>query len=103
MQMCSRRRREMMIEPRIQMTIIGPIELPNWMLRLATVAGARNSIAAIPKLDGFQMCRPFTRSTYLDVMVMALQRAYGQKYGERTRIPTLMPEMYALARCGIFP
>src|SRR5690349_3286085 len=101
--MCRRRRREMMIEPRIQMTIIGPIELPNWMLRLATASFARNSIATMPKLEGFQMCRPLTRSTYLDVIVIALQRTYGQINGERTRMPTLMPEIYALARCGTFP
>ena len=38
------------------------------MLRLATVSGARNNITEMPKFDGFQICRPLTRSTYLDVM-----------------------------------
>ena len=60
------------------MTIIGPSELPNWIERLATVCGARNNIAAIPKLDGFQMWRPLTRSTYFEVMVIRLHSAYGQ-------------------------
>ena len=63
------------------------------MLRVATVSAARNSITEMPKLDGFQMWRPLTRNTYFDVMEIALHSAYGQKAGERTRMPTLMPEM----------
>ena len=63
------------------------------MLKLATVSGARNSIAEIPKFDGFQMWRPLTRSTYFDMIEIALHKAYGQKAGERTRMPTLMPVM----------
>ncbi len=73
------------------------------MLRLATVKGARNNIALTPKFDGFQMWRPFTRRTYFDVIEIALHRAYGQNAGDLTRMPTLIPEMYALARFGTFP
>src|SRR3569833_248473 len=36
------------------------------------------------------------------MIARALQSAYGQKAGERSRIPTLIPVMYALARLGIF-
>ena len=57
----------------------------------------------MPKFDGFQRCRPLTRSTYFDVIEIAEHSAYGQKAGERTRMPTLMPVMYALARCGHLP
>ena len=32
-----------------------------------------------------------------------LQRKYGHRNGERTRMPTLMPVMYALAGCGHLP
>ena len=63
------------------------------MLNVATVSAARNSITEMPKLDGFQIWRPLTRSTYLEVIEIALHSAYGQKAGERTRIPTLMPVM----------
>ena len=45
----------------------------------------------MPKFEGFQMWRPLTRNTYLDVIEIALHSAYGQKAGERTRMPTLMP------------
>ncbi len=34
---------------------------------------------------------------------IALHNAYGQKAGERTRMPTLMPVMYALARFSHLP
>ena len=44
------------------------------MLNVATVSGARNSIAEIPKFEGFQMCRPFIRNTYFDVMEITLHR-----------------------------
>src|SRR4051812_49187859 len=57
----------------------------------------------MPKLVGFQMWRPCTRSTYFEVIEIAEHNAYGQKAGDRTRIPTLIPETYALARCGHCP
>ena len=46
------------------------------------------------------MCRPLTRSTYFDVIEIMLHSAYGQYAGERIRMPTLMPVMYALAGCS---
>ncbi len=73
------------------------------MLRLATLSPARNSMAQMPKLDGFQMWRPFTFSTYFDVMEIALQSANGQNASVRSRMPTLVPLMYTLARCGHLP
>ena len=79
------------------MTAIGATALPHWMLRRVTVSGARNSTALTPKLDGFHRCRPLNRRTYLVVIEIRLQRKYGQRKGERTRMPTLMPVMYALA------
>ena len=45
----------------------------------------------MPKFDGFQRCRPFTRSTYFDMTESTLHNANGQNAGERKRIPTLMP------------
>jgi hypothetical protein len=60
-------------------------------------------MATTPKFDGFQMCRPSTRSTYFDVIEIAEHNAYGQNAGERTSMPTLMPEIYELARCGHDP
>src|SRR5262245_61192531 len=89
--------------PKHHTTIIGSSMLPHCTLRLATVSDARTSIATMPKLDGFQMCRPFTRSTYFDVMEIAEHSAYGQIAGERTSMPMLMPEIYELARCGHVP
>src|SRR6187402_2512312 len=86
--------------PKHHTTIIGSSMLPHCTLRLATVSEASTSIATMPKFDGFQMCRPSTRSTYFDVMEIAEQSAYGQMAGERTSMPMLMPEMYELARCG---
>ena len=50
-------------------------------------------MATMPKFDGFQRCRPSTRSTYFEVIEIAAHSAYGQNAGERTRMPTLMPEM----------
>src|SRR5688572_9113472 len=101
--MCARPTRQTMTVPRIQMTAIGATTLPHWTLRTATVAGARNTTALTPKLVGFQRCRPRSRRTYFDVIEMRLVRKYGQKNGERTRMPALMPLMYALARCGHLP
>jgi hypothetical protein len=34
---------------------------------------------------------------------MTLARTYGHRNGDRIRMPTLMPEMYALAGCGHLP
>jgi hypothetical protein len=36
-------------------------------------------------------------------MEIALHKAYGQIASDLTRIPTLIPEIYALARCGHVP
>src|SRR5687768_12825218 len=101
--MCSRPTRHTITVPSNQMTAIGHSVLPHWMLRRDTVVGARKSSALTPKFDGFQRCRPFTRSTYFDVIEIRLPSQYGHKNGERTRIPTLIPVIYALARCGHRP
>ena len=50
-------------------------------------------MAEIPKFDGFQMWRSWTRSTYFEVIEIKAHKAYGQKAGERTRMPTLIPLM----------
>ena len=89
--------------PKHQTTIIGRRLLPHWTLRPATVSGASTSIETMPKLEGFQRWRPSTRRTYFEVMEMAEHRAYGHIAGDRTSMPTLMPEMYELARCGQAP
>src|SRR5436190_19527855 len=89
--------------PSIQMMTIGQISLPHCWLRPVTVAGARNKTRLTPKLVGFQRCRPRTRSVYFDAMEMKLHRMYGHNSGERIRMPTLMPEIYALARYGHLP
>jgi len=68
------------------------------MLSTVTVAGASHSSAHSPKLDGFQRCRPLTRSTYFDAIESTLPSTNGQTTGVRTSMPTLMPVMYALAR-----
>src|SRR6202789_899433 len=73
------------------------------MLRAVTDSAAKKSIMQMPKLDGFQIWRFFTRRTYFEVMAITEHSAYGQNAGERSRIPTLMPVMYALARCGHLP
>ena len=43
----------MMIEPSIQMTSIGQMKLPHWILKTATVSGASSNNAQMPKFDGF--------------------------------------------------
>src|SRR5438270_7390455 len=101
--MCSRPTRHTMTDPSVQMTTIGQMLLPHWMLRSVTVAGARNRTALTPRFDGFQRCRPSTLSTYFDVIEIRLASAYGHRNGDRTRIPTLIPVMYALAGCGHCP
>ena len=73
------------------------------MLRSDTVCGARKSTALTPRFDGFHRCRPFTRSTYFDRIEIRLAKKYGHRNGDRTRMPTLMPEMYALAGCSHLP
>src|SRR5438093_3004340 len=70
------------------------------MLRLATESPATNSIAQMPKLDGFHKWRPLTRKTYFERIEIAAQSPYGHNAGERIRMPTLMPVIYALAGCG---
>ena len=92
-----------MTNPSSQITAIGQRLLPHWMLRSDTVCGARNSTALTPRFDGFHRCRPFTRSTYFDRIEIRLAKKYGHRNGDRTRMPTLMPEMYALAGCGHVP
>ena len=67
--------------------------LPHWMLSSDTVAGARNNTALTPRFDGFHRWRPFTLSTYFEVIEIRLASTYGHRNGERTRIPTLMPVM----------
>src|SRR3954452_9111236 len=98
--MWNRRRRQMINEPRHQMTSIGHSALPHCTLRLATVPGARNSRALTPRFEGFQRCRPRQRIAYFDVMEIRLHSAYGQKAGEGIRMPTLTPVMWALAGDG---
>src|SRR6185295_6445383 len=93
----------MMIEPSTQITINGHLKLPHCTLRVATVSGARNNNTQMPKFDGFQRWRPFTRSTYFDMIESTLASAYGQNAGERKRMPTLMPLMYALERLSHLP
>ncbi|MGC4080676.1 MAG: hypothetical protein QM736_00785 [Vicinamibacterales bacterium] len=56
------------------------------------VSEASSSIITMPKFVGFQMCLPFTRSTYFDRIEMAAQSAYGQNAGDLTSMPTLMPD-----------
>src|SRR5262245_56986647 len=101
--MCSLPTRQTMTEPRSQITTIGQMLLPHWMLSRDTVAGARKRTALTPRFDGFHRWRPPARSTYFDTIEMRLVRKYGQRNGERTRMPTLMPVMYALAGCGQRP
>src|ERR1041384_6318317 len=86
----------MITEPRIQMTMSGQRKLPHWIVSAATVSGARNNNTQIPKFEGFQRWRPFTRSTYFDMIDNTLHNANGHNAGERSRMPTLMPEIYAL-------
>ena len=81
-----------MTAPNIHTNTIGSRLLPHCTLRPATVSAASSSIATMPKLVGFQMWRPPTRRTYFEVIEIAEQSAYGQNAGERTRMPTLMPE-----------
>ena len=82
----------MITVPRHQITSIGQRLLPHCTLRLATVAGARKSIAQTPRLEGFHKCLPRSRIAYFDVMEITLHSAYGQNAGERISIPTLIPD-----------
>src|ERR1700733_3252585 len=58
-----RLRRQIMADPNVQITSIGQTKFPHWMLSPATVPEARMNMATMPKLDGFQICRSWTRST----------------------------------------
>src|SRR4029450_195880 len=98
--MWNRRSRQIIIEPSAQTTSIGQSVLPHWTLSVATVAGARKSMALTPRFDGFQRCRPCQRIAYFEVIEIRLQSMYGQNAGERIRMPMLIPVMYALARWG---
>jgi hypothetical protein len=44
------------------------------------------------KFEGFQRWRPLTCRTYFEVIESVLPSAYGHMAGERTKIPTLIPE-----------
>jgi len=63
--MCRRPARHTITAPRIQMTAIGQITLPHWMLNTDALAGASSSSALTPKFDGFHRCRSRKRKTYL--------------------------------------
>src|SRR5689334_10237708 len=93
----------MITEPKIQITSSGQRKLPHCTLNTATVSGASSSSATMQKFEGFHKWRSFTRSTYFDMIERTLHNAYGQNAGERSRIPTLMPEMYALERFSHLP
>src|SRR3954469_299904 len=86
-EMCRRPTRQTIRNPSSQITAIGATILPHWMLKWDTVSGARNSTALRPKFDGFQRCRSRSRKTYFDVIEIRLHRKYGQKNGDRTRMP----------------
>jgi hypothetical protein len=45
---------------------------------MAIVSGARNKSTAMPKFEGFQMWRPFTRRTYFDMIEITLHNRKGQ-------------------------
>src|SRR5437773_85950 len=101
--MCRRPTFQTMAAPRIQMTTIGQMTLPHWMLSSDALAGARNRSALTPKFDGFQRWRSLRRRTYFDAIDTSAHSTYVQRNGDRTRMPTLMPVMYALAGCGHLP
>src|SRR3989337_3079808 len=101
--MCRRPTIRRITAPNIHTNTIGSRLLPHCTLRPATVSDASSSIATIPKLVGFQMWRSLTRRTYFEVIEIAAHSAYGQNAGDRTRMPTLIPDTYALARCGHLP
>src|SRR4051794_24577389 len=92
-----------MILPSTQMTSSGQTSLPHCCAKLATDCGARKSKTLMPRLDGFHRCRPPRRSAYLDEIDSRLHITNGHTNVERMRMPTLMPVMYALARCGQRP
>src|SRR4029450_2334240 len=94
--MCRRPTRQTITAPSSQMKTMAPSPFPHWMLKRETAAGPRNISALTPKFDGFHKCRPLNRNTYLDAIEIKLASTYGQKNGERTRIPTLVPAIYAL-------
>src|SRR3954469_3509545 len=61
---CRRPTRQTMTAPRSQMTAIGQITLPHWMLSTDALAGASSISALTPKFDGFHRCRSLKRKTY---------------------------------------
>ena len=71
----------MMTAPKHQTTTIGSRLLPHCTHRLATVSEASTSMATMPRFDGFQMCRPSTRSTYFEVIEIAAQSGVGPELG----------------------
>src|SRR6202044_4019712 len=101
--MWNRFSRQIITDPSDQITSIAQRLFPHWILKVVTDSAARNSTTQMPKFDGFQICRFFTRRTYLDVIAIIAHNAYGQNAGERRRIPTLMPVIYALATFGHLP
>ena len=90
--MCSRPRVWRITEPNSHTMAIGRRLLPHCTLRLATASGASTSIATIAKLVGLNRCRPPTRITYFEVIAIAEVSANGQNAGDRTSMPTLMPD-----------
>src|SRR5215813_1370908 len=101
--MWNRSTRHVINAPSAHTISIGQIAFPHCTLNVATYSGANRSIMQMAKFDGFHRCLPLQRMTYFEVIEMALHNAYGQNSGERMRIPTLIPEMYALAACGHLP
>src|SRR6185369_8486468 len=95
--------RQTITEPSSQITTIGATTFPHCTLRSDTVSGARNRIRLTPRFDGFHRWRPRKRRTYFDAIEMNAQSAYGHRNGDRSRMPTLMPVMYALAAYGHLP
>ncbi len=55
------------------------MKFPHWILKAATVSGARNNNTQMPKFDGFQRCRPFTRRTYFDMIEITLHKHTARK------------------------
>src|SRR5690349_16232914 len=101
--MCSRPREYRISEPRQKMISSGQISLPHCWLNGDTSLGTRSNSRLTPRFDGLNRCRPWTRIAYFEEIDSRLQMMYGHSRFDRTRMPTLMPVMYALAMCGHFP
>src|SRR5215813_8381711 len=89
--------------PNDQMTAIVIREFDHCRERTLTAVGAVRRRRTIEKFEGFHRCRPRNLSTYFDTIASAAAITKGQLASDRTRMPTLMPEMYALARFGHRP